>query len=226
MGLGGFSGVLGDMVGSQCEGGMVLRSRWMVHGRRTEAQLSHTERMRIVNWKWRGLTPQECAAWRAYAVALSSRNPQTGGLTIPKAHGLFCGLGTKFLQVHGGWEVPLLPPTGRFLGDALTVRVGEGRDPTPAPPQGEGDWLTFSADGTNREGVLTEILGQRLNAPNNLPKKRSYASLGFVAFEAGVPVALPVGIGGTWACTARFVEASTGRMTEPLEIGQAVAVRV
>lgn len=211
--------MIGNMVASQTQGGMVLRSRWRAHGRRTAPQLTHERRMQVVNALWSDLTREECAAWRAYAVTLASRNPQTGGLRIPKAHGLLCGLGTKYLQIHGGTEVPRRPPKGRFMGDVLTVTVEPDGDLIPTTLEDPRHRLTFAADGTNREGVLTELLGQMLTGPNNLPKRKSYVSLGFVAFEAGTPVELPVSLGGWYACAARFVETSSGRMTDLVEIG-------
>ena len=214
VGLGRFSGIIGDMVASQGQDGMILRSRWTSHARRTLPQLEHTERLRIVNRLWDDLSREECTAWRAYAVTLSSRNPSTGGLKIPRACGLFVGLGTKYLQIHGGAEPPRLPPEGRFAGDVLSIAA-----------EGEEMALSFVSDGTNRPGVATEILSQPLTGPNNLPKIKSYKSRGFVAFEAGVPVEIPVELSLYWACAFRFVEPATGRMTELLEIGTTMVYR-
>ena len=166
--------------------------------------------MVFANRAWYLLTFEEATAWRSYALSLATRNPATGGLRVPSAYGLFTGLSTKYLQIHGGTVAPSLPPEGRFNGDLLNISVAGGSNEA-----------TFTADRENLPGVLTELLGQRLSGPNNLPKAKSYVSLGFVSFAAGVPASIHLGKLGTWSFAARFVEAPTGRMTEMVEIGRA-----
>ena len=209
-GMGAASGVLGNVVYAQTQGGTVVRGRPQGSRERSPKQIEQGRRLGTVHHAWNALDDAEAEAWRVYALGQAARNPQTGGMRIPSAYSLFSGLGAKYLQVHGGFVVPSLPPGGRFAGDALSVTVAKG-DGT----------LVFDAGGANREGVLTELLAQRLGGPHNAAKARSYVSLGFFAFEAGVPVAVEVGWGAYWACAFRFVEAATGRMTEMVEIGKA-----
>ncbi len=209
-GMGPASGVLGNVVLAQTQGGTIMRSRPQGARRRSEKQVEQGHRLRIAHYHWNELSDAEAEAWRMYALGQAARNPQTGGMKIPAAYWLFCGLAAKYLQVHGGLQVPSNPPTGRFAGDALSIAVAKG----------EGE-LVFTADGSSREGVLTELLGQVLTGPHNAPKVKSYASLGFFSFEAGVPVIVPAPVGAYWACATRFVEAATGRMTELVEIGKA-----
>ena len=209
--FGGLSGAMGSIVVAQTQDGLVVKDRSRVQPRRSEKQIEHGMRLGVVNRAWDALTPEECAAWRAYAATLAARSPETGGMKIPQAYGLFSGLGTKFLQMHGGATVPMLPPSGRFAGDALRIAVAGGIKE-----------VTATADRASAAGVLTEILGQRLSGRNNLPKARDYVSLGFVTFAAGVPVSVPVGRAGPWAIAYRFVEASSGRMTDSLPAGTAI----
>lgn len=209
-GFGRASGRVGNMVLSATQGGTVMRERPLARGAPSEAQIRQGLRMALVNQAWDALSPEECLAWRAYAVGLATRNPATGGMRIPQAYGLFSGLSMKYLQIHGGHEMPSLPPEGRFVGDVIQVAVvGDGAD------------VLLTADGTNRPGTLTEIWAQRLTGRNNLPKARSYVSRGFFSFEAGQPIRLPIGMPGTWAFAAKFVEASSGRMTELVPFGRA-----
>ena len=209
-GMGAASGALGNVVFAQTQGGTVVRGRPRGSRERSPKQIEQGLRLGIVHHAWNALDDVEAEAWRVYALGHAVRNPATGGMRIPSAYSLFSGLGAKFLQVHGGFAVPSLPPLGRFAGDALSVAVAKGDER-----------LVFSADGASREGVLTELLAQRLKGPHNAAKAKSYVSLGFFEFEAGVPVEVEVGWGAYWACAVRSVEAATGRMTEMVEIGKA-----
>ena len=209
-GAGAQSGVLGNAVLVQTEGGTIIRSRPSGRRRRSEGQLAQDRRIRIVNGRWRELSREDASAWRGYALERAAAEPRGSRKRMASAQSLFSGLGSKYLQLHGGSLVPLLPPTGPFLGDALSVSV-----------TGLDHELRFTADRANRAGVATELLAQRLTCPHNVPRPKSYVSLGFAAFEAGGSFDAPMGIGQDWACAVRYVEIATGRATEIVEIGTA-----
>lgn len=209
-GFGGQSGVLGNVVLAQTEAGTVMRARPLGSRRRSEAQAAGDRRMHFVHLAWEALDDEAAQAWRTYALERAAASPRGSRQRMTSAWSHFSGLGMKYLQVHGGHTVPSLPPAGAFTGDGLRITVAGG----------EGS-LLYSADGSNRQGVLTEVLAQRLNGRHNAARPKSYASQGFVAFEGPQRVEVPVGHGRYWACAVRFVEAATGRMTDLVEIGRA-----
>jgi hypothetical protein len=243
VGAGGQSGIIGDVVMVQTQSGTIMRSRPRGSHNRTPAQVAQGRRLELARFAWELLGDEEVAAWRTYALEQAAASPRNSRKRMTSGWSAFSGLASKYLQVHGGRTVPSLPPVGRFLGDALEVSVATSENPTPSawgvtpgefgsyslssppsadpPPQGEGYSLAFSADGANRPGVLTEIKAQPLRSRHNLPNPNSYVTIGFIAFETGVPVELPMNLPGTWACAVRFVEAATGRMTELVPIGKA-----
>lgn len=208
--MGRMSGTFGTAVLSQTQDGTVMRARPAGNPHRSAGQRAQDARMIFANRMWQTMTFEQATAWRSYALSLATRNPATGGLRMPAAYRLFTGYSTKYLQIHGGVEAPGLPPSGRFNGDVVNVSL-----------EGGSNEVVLVADRANLPGVLTEIKGQRVKNPNNLPKAKSYVTLGFVSFEAGVPVSIPVGLPGTWVFAIGFVEASSGRMTEAAEIGRA-----
>ena len=210
VGFGTMSGAMGNVIFAQTQDGMVARERTRGNRHRSPAQMVQDARMAFANYAWRSLTFEQATEWRAYAQSLATRNPATGGLRVPPAYGLFAGLSMKYMQAHGGTVAPSLPPEGRFNGDLLNITIAGGINQA-----------TFTADRTNAPGVLTEILAQRLKGPNNLPKAKSYVSIGFFSFAAGVPTSVHIPTLGTWAFATCFVEASSGRMTDLVEIGRA-----
>ena len=208
VGLSGQSGLVGNAVLVQTAGGTVLRSRPSGRRRRSEGQRAQDARIKIVNRRWQELSREGAQLWRTYALERAAAEPRGSRKRMASAQSLFSGLGSKYLQVHGGEGVPPLPPTGRFLGDALNVSV-----------VGLSQALRFTADRANREGVVTELLAQSLTCIHNLPRPKSYVSLGFVAFAADGSFDAPVALSLDWACGVRYVEIATGRATEIVEIG-------
>ena len=205
--------MLGSVVYAQTEGGTVMRSRPRATKGRSEAQEAASRRLERAQAIWNGLDDGEVRAWRDYALREAGRDPRTGGTRRLAANWVFKGLAAKYLQVHGGLDAPRLPPEGAFRGDLLDVTV-----------EGLPRALRFASGESNRPGVLTELMVQRLKNRNNETRPRSYVSLGFVAFRAGVPVEVPAPFVGHAALAVRYVEAATGRMTEIVEIGRVTVV--
>ena len=207
-GAGAQSGVLGNTVLVQTEAGTIIRARPTGTRRRSEGQRAQDARIEIVNRRWRELSREEAQLWRTYALERAAAEPRGSRKRMASAQSLFSGLGSKYLQLHGGDLVPEEPPTGPFLGDVLKVSA-----------TGLAQGLRFSADRANRDGVVTELLAQRLGCIHNLPRPKSYVSVGFVAFAAGGSFDAPVAFGRDWACAVRYVETATGRATALVEIG-------
>lgn len=204
------SGRLGNVGYANTEYGVVVRSLPAGGAEPTLARLRLRWAMKDANRVWQELSAEEAEAWQAYARGLRKRNPQTGLETVPKGVHTFTGLAVKYLQLHGGRDVPKTPPVGAFLGDTVDVLLGS--DPTG---------LLFTAGSANRAGVTTELLAQRLWGKNNRPKQNGYVSLGFVEFEQPGQVYRVGRNVGTYAAAYRFVEVATGRSTVPVEIGRA-----
>lgn len=209
-GFGSQSGVLGNVVMVQTEGGTIMRARPASRRRRGVGRTPQAERLAIVKRAWDALDEEAVSAWRTYALERAAESPRGSRARITPAYSHFSGLASKVLQLRGGTQVPSLPPRGVFLGDGLWVTV-EG---------GEGE-LRFTSDGAGREGVVCELLTQRLSGPHNATRPKSYVNAAFVAFEGPETVTVPVGYGRHWACAVRFVEASSGRMTPIVEVGRA-----
>ena len=225
IGFAGQSGAVGNAVLVQTEGGTIIRSRPMGSRRRSEGQLAQDRRIEIVNLAWRELSREDAQAWRSYALERAAAEPRGSRKRMASAQSLFCGLGSKYLQLHGGRTVPARPPEGRFLGDALPVTVAGERRPSPNPALGDEILLRFTGERANREGVVTELLAQGLTCIHNLPRPKSYVSLGFMAFGRDVTLEAPLQFILDWACAVRYVEAATGRATEVIEIGSVSLLR-
>lgn len=85
-----------------------------------------------------------------------------------------------------------------------------------------GEGVRFAASGPNAEGVLTELLAQKLPSLHRKPAAKEYRTRGFVAFAPGRLTAdLPLGK-GAWALAVRFVRASSGQETAVVPLGKVV----
>lgn len=135
------------------------------------------------------------------------------------AYNAFSGLAAKRLQMFPDEPVPRLPPTSAFLGDGIEVSVA------PLPGRGEGvggPAVTFSASGPNSEGVVTELILQRLAGKARKPTAKGYRTQGFVAFAAGALTAEVPCEPGAYAGAIRFVRAATGQETALVPIGKVI----
>lgn len=209
-GIGAMSGRVGNVVYANTDSGIVVREMPRRHGQISERQQARVDALVRAGQLWRELTFEQAEAWRAYSLGLAARNPNTGLLRVPRAVNVFVGLAAKYMQIHGGWEAPTDPPSGKFLGDGVGVAIAAG--------PGE---IVFTGDSVNRPGVLTELLAQRLPAPNNRPQPTGYKTMGFVAYAgSGDAFHAPVVLAGVYACAMRYVEAATGRATALVELGR------
>ena len=96
--------------------------------------------------------------------------------------------------------------------------------PLPQPPlqekaRGEGACLWVTASGPNAEGVVTELLTQRLKSRLRTPVGDRYRSAGFTAFAAGALTASIPCKRGAVAVGVRFVREDTGQETGVVELG-------
>lgn len=185
------------------------------HDPKTPLQMSSRERMRIVNDAWDLVSPQEAEGWRAYATLLTAGGMRSDSGRPWRGYDLFCGLGCKYLQIHGGTTVPTAAPERLFLGDAVIV-VAES-----APGA-----VRFRVNGPNGPDALTELLLQPLKRASNRPQADRYRTQSFVAFESNaLPYAIEVKP-GAYAAAVRYVLAPTGQATAILRLGVVVVPAV
>lgn len=218
---------MNDQVVTRTQAGTTTRQRPRYRYPKVAAVQQGNDRLRRASEIWNTFTTAEAEAWRDYAKASSRRDPVTLELYAPSAQNIFLGLTVKLLQISDFrfqisdrgvgreisdfrlGEVPRMPPTSDFLGDNLTVSAEaiEGG-------------VRFTPSSPNSEGVLTELMFQRLPNPRRAPVK-FYKSLAFVAFEGPTDIDLEPGI---YYFGYRFVNATTGQMTEMLGLGAVVVV--
>lgn len=208
-GFGPMSGRLGNVVLANTADGVIMRGRPDRFDSSSPAQSQIERYMTLANQFWRKLTTPQFEAWQAYARSLGTRDPATAQVRAPKAVNVFTGLTIKYLQLHGGFTAPLDPPEGVFLGDVVKVAV-----------TGSGASLLFTPNQANQPGVVTELLAQTVRSPHNMPRPRSYKSLGFVEFVEPLTPFEAQGWPDTWVCAYRFVESSSGRATGLIDAGR------
>jgi hypothetical protein len=193
-------GKAGNVVFMQTRFGVTFRPRIVPANPRTPAQTASRGRFARASAAWRTISPEQHAAWTAYARTLV-RFPADGGPpTIPAPHNVFTALATKFLQANPEGSIPLDPPATPFFGDGITVTATAGTG-----------GITFTASGPNSAGIVTELLLQPLVNVARAPIPTRYRAQEFVAFAPGGlsrAVAVPP---GAWAPAVRFVRAATGQ---------------
>jgi hypothetical protein len=166
--------------------------------------------MKAASEVWKTLDGLQAEAWDRYASSITLHSSVSGQTYSPIGYNAFCGLATKVLQVDAAAAVPVEPPVGVFVADAVLVSASTYHHS-----------IRFRASAANSDGVVTELLIQRLPNVRRKPKKQ-YTSAAFAGF--GSP-ALTFDVNvedGVYACAYRFVEAATGRQTLLQRIGVVV----
>lgn len=196
---GGLKGSAGTVVFVSQPYGMVVRPRQKPNDPHTTLQEQSRVRMRRAAVAWRGMTVAQADAWRKFAV--SQRQDAR------RANTLFCRLAVRYLQMFPDAEVPLVPPSSGFAGDAVAVTV------TP-----NGQSVRFSANMANQPEVMTELLLQPLASPHRRTYLEKYRSAGFFRFGPSLSFdkAVPKGV---YACAVRFVQSTTGQTSPVIECG-------
>jgi hypothetical protein len=199
----GLSGKVGEAVFVRTPYGTVVRETPRRNDPRTPGQLAARRRIAQAGEAWLRLTPEQVAAWRAYAVA-SGPGASRGGA---QAQLLFNRLAIKLLQASPEAAIPSLPPATPFPGDGVRFAVS-GR------PGG----IELRSDRANAPGVATEVLAQRLASPHRRTYPERFRSVSFHMFASGE--ALPIELApGFWAVASRFVCLATGEATGIVEHG-------
>lgn len=200
------AGELGNLLAVNSRSGLVLRQRPKYRRPTSPGQRAAAERLAQASKIWQTLTLPQVEAWRRYATGIVERS-EFGKAYHPAAFNAFIRLATKYLQLHGGDEVPRLPPLTPFPFD-----------PTQVVTTALSGVIRFTANQANLPGITTELMVQLLPNIRRLPLKQ-YRGEGFKTFEAGTltaTVSLPE---GAYATAIRFVELSTGRQTDVVPLG-------
>ena len=195
----GVAGRFRGVVVAPSKGGLLIRPPPVYRPSQSPAQKAAAVRMRQAMMVWNSLDGRDAEAWDAYAATIGLTNPLTGDRFSPSGVNAFAALATKVLQIDPDASVPLAPPSGDYLGDAVTVGAvaGEGA-------------VVSQASGPNSAETVTELLLERLPNVRRKPTGR-FVSAGFHQFvPGGLQVAVPVKPGALVAGW-RFVERATGR---------------
>lgn len=169
--------------------------------------------MARANALFRTLDRDELLAWKRYASRLRDFQWSEGRPQTATGVNAFRALACKALLVDPQADPPRTPPSVPFLGDAVAVSATGG--------SGE---VVFRGQSGNAEGVLTELLLQKLSTAATDPVREKYRHNGFIPFPSGgASVSVPV-VKGWYAIAYRFVLASTGQMSalaelEPVQVG-------
>lgn len=198
-------GSIGDRVLIRTTAGPAVRGKPRYRYPKNPAVEAGNRRFAQAGTAWNELTLAEVEAWRSYAGSIYRTDEVTGQRYHPTAKNAFVGLAVKFLQITPEGVIPRLPPTTGLMPDALDVLV----EPIPGG-------VSFTATGSNSEGILTELLVQRLKNIRCKPGK-VYKSLVFHDF-AGEPLEGPLEP-GAYGFAYRFVRPATGQATEYYRIG-------
>ncbi|MCC7102713.1 MAG: hypothetical protein IT206_06515 [Fimbriimonadaceae bacterium] len=223
--LSGLSGRAGNAVFVNTPSGTVLRDRPLVNDPNTPLQQATRINMARVGEVWKNLSLAQAAAWRNYALLEAG---MSSGKSVPP-NLVFTRLAMKFLQMHPGAPIPVVPPATIFPGDAVRftvafglVRVGSGGSVCHSVQSSEFGLRTGAieilADRDNAPGVVTEVLLQPLQSVHRRTYLSRYRTAGFFAFEAGVPVFVPTSA-SVVAVAVRFVCAATGQALSITELG-------
>lgn len=202
--IGSLAGSAGGVTFRRMPGGIQIIDRESPRDRQTPAQRAQRDRMTRAARAWTEMSPEQVGTWRIYArtLAPSPLDPP------PSAVNVFKTLAMRVLAIDPHGEIPLAPPEAPFGGDGVTLAV-----------EGLAQAVLFAPDRPNVEGVVTELLLQRLPSRHRAAYPSKYRSQGYFALT-GAPVLLQVRPG--WhACAARFARESTGQVGPLLALGVA-----
>lgn len=200
---GGLSGRTGNAVFVASPHGTLLRGLPFSRDPATAAQRDVRDRIRRAGLAWRHMSHEQAARWNAFARELEG----PGDAPALNGQQIFTQLSVRYLAIHDGQSMPLDPPAGPFPGDAVrfAVSVGPGR-------------VVVTADRSNAEEVVTEVLLQPLKSRHRRTYLERYRTAAFHAFAEDAPWSKAVRP-GFYAVATRFLRASTGQATPLIEWG-------
>ena len=200
--VGDLRGAAGDEVFSRVRGAAVVKGRPTYGFPVTPSQRVTSNYFKAATAVYNTLTRPQVLAWNAFAKTITRTDGLTGRTYHPTGQNVFMGLACKFLQINPAGAVPLVPPSGPFLGNRITVTAGA-----------LSNLIYFTASGANVAPAQTELLLQKLASVRRAPTDK-YISQGFVEFAVG---SLSQGFtvdGGIYIPAYRFVNPLTGQMTD------------
>lgn len=200
------AGKAGSVVFVNSRVGTLIRPRTKPSSPNSAAQLQIRKNLSYVAGVFRSLTTTKLDQWRNYAQTQSHVQPDTLKTYTPSAINVFTALATKVLQSGGTVDGNFSPPATPYLGDALTLAATPGTGKITFTPSG----------GTTSGSTKVEILLQPLPSPNRKANVKHMTTKAFFTFPGGVmarELNVPVGYYGV---AYRFVNTTTGQMTEPV----------
>ena len=205
---GNLRGKAGSTVFSQTKNGTVVRPRTDPKNPRTPLQQAARLRMTRANAAWKTVSSDAMTGWATYCAMLARVRIQEGNKKPVAPHLVFRGLACKYLQVHPHDAVPLDAPGSVFAGDTIGFQLFDDT----------GAILLISTSG-NADGVVTEVLLQRLAHVNRTPLLRAYRTQAFNHFALSGQVLRLHVRAGVYAVAYRMVNDSTGEAGGLFELG-------
>ena len=202
------SGKVGNLVATKSKVGQTVRKRVIPSNPRTAAQVKARQNLSAASKAFSQLTPAQRTSWDQYASTVMSKNRLTGAATKLSAISAFTQVSTVFKELNPAAAIPLNPPAGPLVSDAITY-VAAG-----AP----GD-ITITASGPDSANITTEILLVKLPSANRRPSPGQYRHNQFHQFVAGaLTITLPLAK-GFYAVAVRQADTTDGNQGQMVEIG-------
>ncbi len=201
------SGKLGDGVFVRTQRGSVIRRPPTYKRPTSPAQQEAQDRMTAAMAAYNSLNRAQALDWNRAAEMLIAVSETSGKATNPTGQNMFLALASKYLQIHPGGSVPLVPPTEAFTSDNVVPTI-----------VGSAGAIVFTANEPNTPPAVTEFLIQKLKNERRTPTL-AYRSAGFHAFAAGsltYPLTVPA---GWYAVAYRCVNGATGQMGLTMPLG-------
>lgn len=206
--IGGASGSSGPVTFRIVRGKTLITERTSPTNPSTASQQAQRARFATSARAYKGFTASQVQQWDDFAANDTTRDPVTGTKRFKDGIDAYIGLATKYLAVNNGGTAPSTPPASAFVAPSITVSA-----------VGASGKVTFTASGALASNTRCELLLQKLATANRKPQKGAYRSKAFAAFPLGSLSQDVTITPGFYAAAYRFVNATTGQMTQLQQIG-------
>lgn len=194
---------LGGVVFTKAKNGSSIRVRIKPNNPRSAAQTTARNHLVQAARAYKALAANKVALWQAYADGITKYDGITGSTYHPSAIMLFIALAAKYLAVTPAGTIPDEPPATPFEGDTATITAAGGTGK-----------ITFTASGANGTGITSELLVQKIAAPNRRPAPKGYRTKAFNAFAGGSLTHDVTLAAGVYVPAYKFVLDATGEQTQ------------
>ena len=177
---------------------------------KTPARLLQEDRIRRASRGYKSLTKSQTLAWAQFA-ATTTHYTKGGTPFTPNGYQAYSALSAIWYAIPGNTgTAPSDPPTGSFSGNVPDIRI------TALASSGK---VVFVGTGETNPGIRVECSLQSLANANRRPSKNGYKIVAYAELTAAGGNEFTVNVApGAYAARYRFLEVSSGRRTNPIEI--------